>query len=394
MNRTVTLLLGIMGITAAAAAAGKEPMMGKMDIEKLDQYMRRAEINPGGLRWYDPRNGGFEVLGMHWFPAERRYHRFPQKMTGKVRPGLLQLAGCTAGGQLRFRTDSRRIVLSVRNTSDISSATMAETGRSGFDLYTGSPGEEVFWNCARPVPGKADYVSEIFCVPDRTLREFRLNFPLYNGVEELSVALEEDAQLLPPSPLPVKQPVVIYGTSITQGGCASRPGSAFTNRLSRSLQAEFLNFGFSGHGTNDPEIAELLAEIPNPAMYILDSEANSVSAELIRERVPRFLEILRKSHPETPIVIVTKVPYGPRYAAEIPSFKEEFRTIYAERLRAGDRHLYFVDGSAFWGSDYTECTVDGAHPTDLGFAQMAQKLDPILRKLLIRYNRYGKNTSK
>ena len=362
--------------------------MKNLDIEKIDRYMQRSKIDPKGLRWFDPRDGIFEVSGFYWFDKEKRYHRFPRKMKKRLpRPALEHLASCTAGGQLRFRTDSCRIVLSVKITSSIVSATMAETGRSGFDLYLGKPGSEVFWAPALPVPGKKEYVSEIFTAKDRKMRDFRINFPLYNGVSKLSVALDQDAVLLPPEPLPVSKPIVIYGTSITQGGCASRPGSAFTNRLSRELQAEFLNFGFSGHGQNDPEIAELLAEIKDPAMYIIDSEANSVSAEKVRERVPRFLDILRKDHPDVPIVIVTKVCYGPRYdGSVIPLLKEEFRKIYRSRKRAGDKNLYFVDGSSFWSEeDCTENTIDGAHPTDLGFARMAKKLKPILLKLLIKY---------
>ena len=357
--------------------------MQKLDIEKLDRYLRSAKIDPDGLHWLDPREEkNFEVLGFYWFRSEKRWHRFPLKAeTSGIRPPVLTLANCTAGGQLRFRTDSRRIVLSVRTLNEAYTP-----GRSGFDLYTGELGRELFWNSARPAVGKKEYTAELFHVAERQMREFRLNFPLYNGVEELSVGLEEGASLLPPVPLPVKKPVVIYGTSITQGGCASRAGSAFTNQLSRRLQTEFLNFGFSGNGQNEPEVAELLAEIEDPAMFIIDSEANSISAELIRERVPRFLSILREKHPLVPIVIVTKVPYGPRYACEIPVFKEEFRTIYEARKRAGDRNIYFVDGTDFWtGDDYTENTIDGAHPTDLGFTRMADKLEPVLRQLLEQY---------
>ena len=365
----------------------KKSEMKKLDIEKIDRYMQRNKIDPSGLRWFDPKNGEFEVSGFYWFSSEKRYHRFPRKMEKvELRPALHQLAVCTSGGQLRFRTDSRRIVISVKNTSNISSATMADTGRSGFDLYTGKPGSELFWDAAKPIPGKSEYAAEVFQTKNKKMRDFRLNFPLYNGVSELAVALEQDAALKPPTPLPVKKPIVIYGTSITQGGCASRPGSAFTNRLSRELQAEFLNFGFSGHGQNDPEIAELLAEIKDPAMYIIDSEANSVSAEKVRERVPRFLDILRRNHPDTPIVIVTKVPYGPRPSQNIPSLKEDFRKIYQDRKKAGDKNLYFVDGTDFWPvEDYTENTIDGAHPTDLGFARMTKKLKPVLLKLLKKY---------
>ena len=356
-------------------------------MEKLDHYLRQAKIDPEGLRWEDPREKPFEVLGFYWFGAEKRFHRFPVKAEkGKIRPAVKALAACTAGGQLRFRTDSCRIVLSVRNLKEASSTSMPEIGRSGFDLYTGELGEEVFWNTAAPAVCKKEYTAEPFHVKEKKMRQFRLNFPLYNGVEALSIGLEEGARLLPPEPLPVKRPVVIYGTSITQGGSATRPGSAFTNQLSRRLQVEFLNFGFSGNGQNEPETAELLAGIKDPAMFIIDSEANSVSAQLVLERVPRFLEILREKHPLTPIVIVTKVPYGPRYACEIPVLKEEFRTVCKARKKAGDKNIYFVDGTKFWSpKDYTENTIDGAHPTDLGFTRMADKLEPVLRRLLEKY---------
>ncbi|MBR7140497.1 MAG: SGNH/GDSL hydrolase family protein [Lentisphaeria bacterium] len=359
--------------------------MKELDIEKLDRYMQRRKINPEGLKWHDPAGGIFKVEGLYWFDKEKRYNRFPSQLAPGHNEKVVTLARCTAGAQIRFRTDSNRILLSVRNTSSSAGVTMAETGCRGFDLYTGTPGKEIFWNTALPISGDESYIDEIFYTDKKEMREFRLNFPLYNGVQKLSIALEENAVLLPPSPLAVKSPVVIYGTSITQGGCASRPGTAFTNRLSRALQAEFLNFGFSGNGVNDPETAELLSTIEDPALFIIDSEANSISAELIQQRVPRFLDILRAKHPQTPILIVTKVPYGYRYIKTLPSLKEEFRKIYLERQAAGDSNIYFFDGSTFWDQDDTEHNVDGAHPNDSGFALMAQKLEPILRELLKKY---------
>lgn len=353
-----------------------------MDIEKLDRYMARSKVDIAGVRFYDPRQGKFTVEGLYWFDDEKRYHRFPETAEKSVPDAVNKLAGCTAGAQIRFATDSRRIVISARSSNTKSSATMAETGRSGFDLYCGKPGEdEEFWNTVRPVPGEAVFIEEVFKVKEKKMRHFRLNFPLYNGVDELFIALEDDALLLPPEPLKDSRPIVIYGTSITQGGCASRPGSAFTNILSRKLQMEFLNFGFSGNGQNHLEVAEILATIKNPAMFIMDSEANSISAKLINERVPRFLDMIRKAYPDIPILVLSKIPYGKRYAVELPSLKEEFRTIVEQKRAAGDKNIHFVDGSEFFDAhDYSENTVDGAHPTDRGFAQMAQKLEVILRK--------------
>lgn len=355
-----------------------------MDIEKLDRYMARTKIDRTGLKFFDPRNGDFTVEGLYWFDSEKCYQRFPQAAEKLVKPAVWALSCCTAGGQLRFATDSRRIVVSAKSLNCNYNTKMAETGRSGFDIYCGTPGkDEEFWDTARPVAGELEFTDEVFRVQDRQMRQFRLNFPLYNGVDELFIGLEDDATLLPAVPLKSQQPIVIYGTSITQGGCASRPGSAFTNILSRVLNREFLNFGFSGNGQNHLEVAEILTEIKNPAMFILDSEANSVSAELVNERVPHFLDIIRKAYPEIPILVLSKIPYGKRYAVELPSLKAEFRAIVEQKQNAGDKNIYFVDGSSFFEpADYSENTVDGAHPTDRGFAQMAKALEPLLRKLL------------
>ena len=353
-----------------------------MDIEKIDRYMARTRIDPAGLKFYDPRQGGFSVEGLYWFDSEKRYQRFPQACENRVKPAVWNLSCCTAGGQIRFATNSRRIVVSARSLNGGAAPKMAETGRSGFDLYCGTPGEdEEFWNSALPVPGELEFSDEVFNVQTEELRQFRLNLPLYNGVEELFIGLEEDAVLLPPLPLKSKQPIVIYGTSITQGGCASRPGSVFSNILSRKLNMEFLNFGFSGNGQNHLEVAEILTEIKNPAMFILDSEANSISAELVNERVPRFLDIIRQAYPEIPVLVLSKIPYGKRYAVELPSLKAEFKAIVEQKQAAGDNNIFFVDGSTFFAADdYSENTVDGAHPTDRGFAQIAQALEVVLRK--------------
>ena len=346
--------------------------------------MARTKIDRAGLKFYDPRNGGFAVEGLYWFASEKRYQRLPQAAEKMVPPLIWQLSHCTTGGQIRFATDSRRIVVSAKSLDGKVSALMAETGRSGFDLYCGTPCvDEEFWNTVRPVPGELEYIDEVFKVDDRQMRQFRLNFPLSNGIEELFIGLEEGAVLSPPVPLKSNQPIVIYGTSITQGGCASRPGSVFTNILSRRLGMEFLNFGFSGNGQNHLEVAEILTEIKNPAMFILDSEANSISAELINERVPRFLGIIREAYPEIPILVVSKIPYGKRYAVELPSLKAEFKAIVEQKQADGDKNIYFVDGSSFFEpDDYSENTIDGAHPTDRGFAQMAKALEAVLRGIL------------
>ena len=354
------------------------------DITKIDKYMQIQKADETGLFWRDACAEPFKTEGLYWFKENKCFERIPKDKLEGLRPGLIELAKCTAGVQLRFKSNTSRICLAISVPPCAPSALMSPVGQKGFDLYV----DGVYWSCVQQTDTSSPFVFAIYKSDNFQMHEFTLNFPLYNGVNWLKIGLDEKAILDKPSPRAIKKPIVIYGTSITQGGAASRPGMAFTNIISRKLNVEILNFGFSGNGQNDLKIAEILSEIENPAMIIIDSEANSLSVKAINERVPRFLEILRQKHPCVPILVISKVKYGPRYAAECPVFKEEFKRIVAERIQAGDSNIHFLDGSDFFGpeDEFFDCTTDSAHPNDLGFFRMAKAIIPVIKKLLIGIN--------
>ncbi len=187
----------------------------------------------------------------------------------------------------------------------------------------------------------------------------------------------------PPRPASLK-PIVFYGTSIVQGGCASRPGMAYPAILGRRLDREQINLGFSGSAWSEPEVAQLLAEL-DPAVYVLDPLPN-MKEEWVAPRIERFVTLLRQAHPKTPIVLVENIAYPdgdyvePRrehYAKANASLKE----LYGRLRRAGDKHLLYVAAEGLLGPD-SEGTVDGTHPTDLGFLRMADAIEPTLRRAL------------
>ena len=355
----------------------------KFDLEKMDPAVRSQTVSDKDLEWYDSKSGRFAVSGFYWFDRDHRFARLPADGTEKIPEFVRQLSLCTSGGQLRFRSDSRRIVLRVRKMDFTKSAT-AETKQKDFDLYIGPRGKEEFW-AAVSSGGKMEYTAGIFKTERREMREFLLNFPLYSGIEELWIGLEKDAEILSPSAPRSSRPVVIYGTSITQGGFASRPGLMFTNILSRRLQRPFLNFGFSGNGKNEPEVAELLTQVKDPAMFIIDSQGNSVSPELIRRNVPAFIRVVRNAYPKIPIVILSMIKTGPKYRAESSThaWKKVFHRIYEQTKASGDRNIYFIDGSKFWPRNcWSDCTDDSVHPNDLGFHLIANALERPLKRLL------------
>ncbi len=218
--------------------------------------------------------------------------------------------------------------------------------------------------------------------------EFTLNFPLFNGVHEILIGLNRDASVRPPPAYRLDQPVVVYGTSITHGGCASRPGSCYTNILSRRLNVPFINLGFSGSGKGEPEVAKAVASIRDPSLFVLDYEGNS-GLEGLQQTLANFIAILRAKHKRIPILVVSKIRFAQEALKSEPELQRSremckaFQKGMVMKLRAaGDTHLHFVDGSTLLGKNYHECAVDGVHPTDQGFFKMADGLQPVLEKLL------------
>ena len=265
---------------------------------------------------------------------------------------------------------------------------MPATGQCGFDLYVGTSSAVRYHKTTKYDHSQTSYQVELFSEPDRELRHFTLYFPLYQGVRQVTFGLEEGAGLAPPDAWAVDDPIVVYGTSITGGGCASRPGMAYTNLLSRALGAEIINLGFAGGGRGEPEVARVISGISPCALLVLDYEANCGGTEKFRQTLPEFVRILRDAQPDTPMLLVSRI----RSAGELVNAaarrdrqdRLDFqRELVIESRARGDANIHFCDGSALLGDeDFEECTVDGSHPTDLGFHRMARNLEPVIRGIL------------
>ncbi|BBH19738.1 hydrolase [Paenibacillus baekrokdamisoli] len=355
---------------------------------KLDSNMSIKKNGDDSLKWLSPLEAPFQIAGFAWLDHEKKYRRLPSSPKDPLPPAVDALANCTAGGQIRFITNSSNLSIRVKLTGPADMYHMPATGQCGFDCYLGEPGNQHFLSTTSFDHLKSEY--EALLYNWKTKREFcvTLNFPLYQGVEEVLIGVDEDAHIISAPQYASKNPIVIYGTSITQGGCATRPGMAYTNILSRSIPLEFINLGFSGSGRGEAEVARTVADIPNPALLVLDYEANSGTVEEIASTLPSFIRILRERHPIVPIIVISKIHYsGDRFYQDMLRLHEDRKEIQkttVERLRSeGDRNIHFVDGFTLLGEeDAEECTVDGVHPTDLGFKRMAQSLEPIFRELL------------
>lgn len=356
---------------------------------ELDKNMSITKNKEENMRWLTPFDSPFRISGFPWIEQDRVFRRLPVNPKYEITNAVDQLADCTSGGQICFQSDTRKLAVRVKLTGKANMPHMPSTGQCGFDCYIGVPGQKRFINAAKYNIEDSGYEILLLEADEAENRNITLNFPLYQGVEEVLIGIDEEAKIMPPLPYESEKKIIFYGTSITQGGCATRPGMSFTNILSRRINYEFINLGFSGNGKGEPNMARIITEINNPACLVLDYEANCVDTPTFAETLPEFIRIYREVYPYVPILVLSKFKYSremvnSRFEQWRIERKElQLNTVEQFRLK-GDSNIFFYDGEDMLGEDFDECTVDGAHPTDLGFIRIAGKLTPVLEEILGR----------
>lgn len=342
-----------------------------------------AAVSARAQVWHDAAQ--MHIFGKAVEDTYAPFVRFPEDINQKARKDLNYLGGDAAGLYVQFRTDSPAVHVRWSSVKKLTMSHMASVGSRGVDLYAKTDAGWRFVGSARPA---LDYNETTRCIVkkmDAGYKDFRMYLSLYDGISKLEIGTEPGSEFIPVSVDKRKAPVVMYGTSILQGGCVSRPGMAFTNILGRKLDREVINLGFSGNAKLDLEIAELMARVENPAVFVLDNVPND-SSELILEKGEAFVKILRDAHPSVPIVFVEMAHYAHDFVssesyADVEARNAAQHTIYERVKAAGDKNLYYVSGTGLNGSD-GEATVDYVHTTDLGQSRYAERLYPILKAIL------------
>ncbi|MBM81900.1 MAG: hypothetical protein CMJ78_15095 [Planctomycetaceae bacterium] len=344
----------------------------------------KAVRKKGGTKWFDIRDLGVE--GQGWTDVKSPFDRLPAKAEGKVRPPVWSLSRHSAGLCVRFHSNTASIDAHWKLTSDrIAMNHMPATGVSGLGLYMKDAKGRWRWiGVGRP--SKQINEHRITFGPHHKMKEFLLYLPLYNGVTEVQIGIDEKAVMFKADTRPsgIKKPVVFYGTSITQGGCASRPGMVHTAILGRWLDVPVINLGFSGNGRMEPEIADLFSEL-DPSIYVLDCLPNMQPPE-VAAKVEPFVKTLRSKHATTPIVLVEDRSYTGSF---FNTFKQKrnndsraaLKRAFNNLTKAGDKNLYYIEGENLLGDD-GEGTVDSSHPTDLGFMRQATEFRKVLEPIL------------
>ena len=316
---------------------------------------------------------------------ESPFDRLPISLGPVVRPPVWRLSKSSAGLSVRFTTNSPSIHVRWTLLNDTNMNHMADTGIKGVDLYVREGSQWQYVNTGRPTGKENDATLLQDATPET--REYRLYLPLYDGIIELEIGIEPGFDMAKGEPSPTK-PIVFYGTSITQGGCASRPGMAHTNILSRRLDTECINLGFSGNGRMEKPIAELIARI-DAQLYIIECLPN-MSAEMVADSTRPLIETLRAMRPPTPIVLVGNSPradlaLNPARAESLAQKNLALRRAFEEAVAEGIPALYLLPTRGALGDDQ-EGTVDGVHLTDLGFLRYAEfLLDALTERGLVEW---------
>ena len=304
---------------------------------------------------------------------ESPYDRLPISYKDKVRTAVWNLSKSSAGITVRFLTNSSKIKAKWSVLNDNKMNHMAESGIKGVDLYFKNRGQWQYVNTGRP----SGVDNEAVLVKNMTerMREYKLFLPLYDGVTELEIGVDENSIIVKPDPTSEK-PIVFYGTSITQGGCASRPGMVHTSIISRVLDVEVINFGFSGNGEMETELVELISEI-DAAFYVIDCLPN-MTTEQVNERTIPLVELIRTKHADTPIILVENLIYenaflDNKYRLELEERNHALKNQYNELRSRGENNVMYIDNSGAMAGSH-EGTVDGVHFTDLGFQLFATYL--------------------
>jgi hypothetical protein len=261
---------------------------------------------------------------------------------------------------------------------------MAVTGVSGFDLYRkNGEMQEFVGSFLPPFDCPTGYESIINTFGGEW--DYILYLPLYNHVDKLYIGIDETASLEKAAAYARPKPAVYYGSSITQGGCASRPGNAYQAMISRALDMDFINLGFSGSAKGEQTIAKYIATL-SMSVFVLDYDHNAPTIAHLEETHYPFYKTVRQAQKDLPIIMLSKPDIflpDPNAAAVFDERMRIVKSTYEKAVAEGDKNVYFINGGDIFGKDLLRsCTVDTCHPNDLGFYKFYEALCPIIKKVI------------
>jgi len=343
------------------------------DFSCIDKNFKiDTKINKNDIKFYDIKNAPFSIHGV--FYENGKFRRIPESIAKKVSSGVCVLHTNTAGGRVRFKTDSSYVAIHTKMSSVGKMPHFALTGSAGFDLYVDNNYIKTFV----PPFDIVDGYESLIELGTNELKEITINFPLYSSVDELYIGISDSSALCEAAPYKHQKPMVYYGSSITQGGCASRPGNSYESIISRRFNADYINLGFSGNAKAEEEIAKHISGM-DMSVFVYDYDHNAPTNEHLQLTHERMYKTVRAANPDLPVIIMSRPkPYlndTEKHRLEI------IRATYESAKQNGEK-VYLLDGPTLMKAAGNDGTVDGCHPNDLGFASMAKAVGDVLETIL------------
>lgn len=348
------------------------------DIEKVDPNFKvQNKVERDGLAFYDAEQAPFRIYGLK--KENGKFRRLPEAVAKSVNEGVYALHANTAGGRVRFVTDSKFVAIHAEIDGIPDFSHMPRSGAAGLDLYAVEDGIDKYQGTFMPPFDMEGGYESIIYLEGKKERLITINFPLYSNLTKLYVGISEDAGLKEAPLYTYETPVVYYGSSITQGGCASRPGNCYQHILTRKLDCDHINLGFSGSARAEEEMIDWLKAM-EMKVFVLDYDHNAPNVEHLRATHEKLFQAVRASRPDLPIVIMSRPKYY--LNGDDKARLDVIRATYEHAIAAGDQNVYFIDGPTLMADIEDGGTVDNCHPTDSGFASMAHAIYPVLKAIL------------
>jgi hypothetical protein len=338
------------------------------------------------VKFYDVRKPPFDLYNFYKPESEAIFHRLPTDVAANTNAGVVKLEREPAGGRLKFTTDSQYIILRAEYESVGRNTHMTLEMSAGFDLYLDDEDSTRYLKPLLPPYNLKDSYEQIARFSSRKERSYLIHFPLHAVVKNVYIGIQEDATLKHGRPYRNEKPVMIYGSSIVHGTAATRPGLCYPNMLSRRLNMNCFNMGFSGNAKGEIAIAEYMADQPM-CMFICDYDHNAPTREHLKETHQRLYDIIRAKNPDIPYIMISKPDVATQSRSSCMARRDVIIDTFRYARAKGDRNVYYIDGETFFLGKYeTDCTMDGVHPQDLGFSLMADKIESVMRRAMAAKN--------
>ncbi|MBQ8081275.1 MAG: hypothetical protein IJ240_05180 [Clostridia bacterium] len=342
-------------------------------------------INGEAVIWRDVRQEPFSLHGFYRSQSGPCFNRLPDEVGQAGCPRLAAMYLESAGGRVRFSTDSPFIAIRAKYRSIGRYWLLTLAASAGFDLYEDGFFGSRFVRDFRIPENVTDGYEQLIRLPVAGgMRSYTINFPIHSAVDTLEIGLAPLAQLSAGAPYRAYPPICFYGSSIVQGTAASRPGQTYEAHISRMLNMDYINLGFGGSAKGEQALVRYMASLPM-SVFVCDYDHNAPDPEYLGKTHWPLYQIFRVMRPDVPYIMITRPNFytAENSLGEVMACRDVIMQSYLRAREAGDRNVYFIDGAGFFADENVyDCTVDDIHPNDIGLLRMAKTVGTVIRNIM------------